>query len=145
MLYARLHADGATMNGFTLQLQGATESVKFEQVSTFVGNDASGSFGILPGHARFMSALSEGLARFRVRNQHWQYIALPGALLYFHENSLSINCQYYLLDDDYQRISQTLQQHLSDEQDNLRNIKKSLFQMEEEVLKRLWKIKQFSS
>ncbi len=57
---------------------------------SFVGEDASGSFGMLAGHARFMTALSFGLARFRRGRDAWQYLALPGAVLYFAEQRLWI-------------------------------------------------------
>ncbi len=50
---------------------------------SFIGEDASGSFGLQAGHARFMTILEFGLARFRTAEADWQYLALPGALLYF--------------------------------------------------------------
>ena len=77
------------MKGFTLQLQDATRSQQLPGVTTFVGEDASGSFGILADHARLMTSLAVGLARFRVGEGPWQYLALPGGLLYFHDNRLT--------------------------------------------------------
>lgn len=128
------------MNTFTLKLHDATRSEQIMEVSTFVGEDNSGSFGILAGHARLMTALIIGLARFRVGEGKWQYLALPGGVLYFHDNILTINTRRYLLDDDYMRISQALQQQLLAEEEQLHSIKKSLHQMEEEVFKRLWEM-----
>ncbi|MFC1747208.1 F0F1 ATP synthase subunit epsilon [Pseudomonadota bacterium] len=128
------------MKSFTLQLQDATQSQQFEGVTTFVGEDASGSFGVLAGHARMMTSLVIGMARFRTGQQSWQYLAVPGALLYFHNNVLSLSTRRYLLDDDYERISEALQQQLVVEEEKMHNMKKSLYHMEEEVLKRLWKL-----
>jgi len=100
------------MKSFTLQLQDAAHTEQINGVTTFVGEDASGSFGILAGHARMMTSLVFGLARFRIGNTPWQYLALPGALLYFKDNTLSLSTRRYLLDDNYERISTLLQEQL---------------------------------
>ncbi len=128
------------MKVFTLRLQDATHAEEIAGVSSFVGEDASGSFGILAGHARMMTSLVIGLTRFRVGEQAWQYLALPGAVLYFHNNLLTLNTRHYLLDDDYMRISAALQEQLLAEEEKLRTIKESLHHMEEEVLKRMWQM-----
>lgn len=127
------------MKSFTLRLQDATHAEEIAGVTSFVGEDASGSFGILAGHARLMTSLIIGLARFRVDNEAWQYLAMPGAVLYFHDNVLTLSTRRYLLDDDYMRISQALQQQLLAEEEKLHTMKESLHHMEEEILKRLWK------
>ncbi len=126
------------MNSFTLQLQDATRAETITGVSSFVGEDASGSFGILAGHARMMASLIIGLARYRVGEEAWQYLALPGAVLYFHGDVLTLSTRHYLRDSDYMRISQALQQQLLAEEEKLYAMKKSLRHMEEEVFKRLW-------
>jgi F-type H+-transporting ATPase subunit epsilon len=109
-------------------------------VTSFVGEDASGSFGILAGPARMVTSLIIGLARFRTGEDAWRYLALPGAVLYFHDNVLTLSTRHYLLDADYMRISQALQQQLLAEEETLHTMKQSLRHMEEEVLKRLWEM-----
>ena len=126
------------MRTFTLILQDATHTQQTKQVTSFVGEDATGSFGILAGHARMMTSLVFGLARFRTGENAWQYLALPGAVLYFNNNELSLSTRRYLVDDDYERISIALREQLLAEENDLRELKKSLHHMEEEVLKRLW-------
>ena len=128
------------MKTFRLTLSDATRRETFEEVISFVGEDASGSFGILAGHARLMTALLFGLARFRRADGHWRYLAFPGALLYFVNDELSISTRRYLLDDDYGRISVALQEQLLAEEEGLRVMKESLHRMEEELLRRLWEI-----
>ena len=128
------------MKPFTLQLQDATRAQEIAGVTSFVGEDATGSFGILAGHARFMTTLVIGLARFRLGERPWQYLAVPGAVLYFDQNVLTLNTRHYLLDEDYMRISQSLQEQLLAEEEKLRTTKESLHQMEEQVLKRLWEM-----
>ena len=123
---------------FTLRLQDATRTQEITGVTSFVGEDASGSFGILAGHARMLTVLITGLARFRVGPDSWQYLAVPGALLYFRDNVLTLSTRRYLLDADYTRISQALQQQLLAEEEKLHNMTTSLHRMEEAMLKRLW-------
>ena len=128
------------MKPFILKLQDATRSEEITNVTSFVGEDASGSFGILAGHARMMTSLIIGLARFRIGEGTWKYLALPGAVLYFYDNVLTLSTRRYLLDDDYMRISQALQQQLLAEEEKLHTMKESLHHMEEETLKHLWEI-----
>jgi len=126
------------MKRFTLLLQDATHTERINDVASFVGEDASGSFGILAGHARLMTSLLFGLARFRIDDKPWQYLAMPGAVLYFRDNELSISTRRYLIDNSYERISAALQEQFVTEETELHAIKKSLHQMEEQLLKRLW-------
>lgn len=128
------------MKTFTLRLQDATRAEDITGVTSFVGEDASGSFGILASHARMMTSLVIGLARFRIGKAAWQYLALPGAVLYFHDNVLTLSTRRYLLDDDYMRISRVLEQQLLAEEEKLHAMKESLHHMEEEILKRLWRM-----
>jgi F-type H+-transporting ATPase subunit epsilon len=128
------------MKTFTLALHDATRSEEIANVVSFVGEDISGSFGIMPDHARLLTSLVVGLARIRLSRGNWQYLALPGAVLYFRDNRLTISTRRYLLDDDYKRISRVLREQLLAEEEKLYSIKKSLHQMEKEVLKRLWEM-----
>jgi len=125
---------------FTLQLQSATQFERIEGVSSFAGEDASGAFGMLAGHARLMTSLVFGLARYRIGDDPWTFLALPGGVLYFFDDQLFISTRRYLRDRDYDRISAALQEQLLVEEQGLRQVKDSLHRMEEEMLKRLWQM-----
>jgi F-type H+-transporting ATPase subunit epsilon len=125
---------------FTLRLQDATRSEQISDVVSFVGEDASGSFGVLAGHIRFLTCLVAGLARFRSADGGWKYLALPGAVLYFKDDVLTLSTRHYLVDEDYTRISEALKQELMDEEEKLQSMKESLRRMEENILKRLWQM-----
>jgi F-type H+-transporting ATPase subunit epsilon len=140
MLYARIDA-GAVMNRFVLNLFDASHEQRIEGVTSFVGEDASGSFGIQANHARFMTTLVFGLARFRLETEEWQYLALPGAVVYFNNNELSISTRHFLIDTDLERISALLEQQLIAEEENLRVTKDSLHRMEQAMLKRMMSLK----
>jgi F-type H+-transporting ATPase subunit epsilon len=128
------------MNTFTLLLQDTRRSQRIEAVSSFVAEDDSGSFGICANHARMMTALVTGLARFRAAAGDWQYLAMPGAVLYFRDNVLTLSTRHYLHDHDYTRISAALQEQLLAEEEQLRSTRGSLRRMEESLLRRLWEI-----
>ena len=129
------------MRSFVLHLQDATRHERIEGVNSFVGEDDSGSFGLLAGHARFVTSLIFGLARFRVEGGPWQYLAVPGALLYFVDNELTISTRRYLRDEDYERISTALSEQLVAEEESLRDMKEQLRRMEQEMLRRLWEMR----
>ncbi|NIW85716.1 MAG: F0F1 ATP synthase subunit epsilon [Gammaproteobacteria bacterium] len=129
------------MSTFTVDLQGASRAERIEGVRSFIGEDATGSFGVLPGHARFMTVLEFGLARLRTTDGPWQYLALPGGLLYFVDDHMSIVVRRYLKDEDYERISRVLREQMLAEEENLRSVKESLRGMEEELLRRMWEMR----
>ena len=131
------------MKCFSLQLFDSRRSERFDGITDFVGEDSSGSFGILAGHARMMTVLVFGLARFRTGSDtSWRYLALPGALLYFDDNTLTLASRHYLIDDDYERISARLADELLSEEEQLHDVKESLQRMEEAMLKRIWELGQ---
>lgn len=125
------------MRAFVLHLQSATQYERIKGVTSFVGEDRSGKFGILPGHARMITSLIFGLARFCTAEREWRYLALPGALLYFVDDQLYLNTRRYLSDTDYERISVVLEEQLRDEEEKLRGMKESLQRLEAEMFKRL--------
>lgn len=131
------------MNSFSLNLHDSNGSEHISGVTSFVAEDDSGSFGIQAHHTRFMTSLNFGLARYRcstdINNKgKWQFLALPGAILYFDRNTLTINTRRYLRDDDFERISQALQERLLSEERKLDSMKGSIRHMEKELLKRMW-------
>ena len=128
------------MNGFLVSLHSATQSERLEQVASFVGEDASGSFGLMRGHARFVTSLVFGMARVRYLDGRREYLALPEAVAYFDCDVLTLSSRRYLRDADYSRISRRLRDELLQEETQLVEIKHSLEQMERAMLVRLWRL-----
>lgn len=126
---------------FVLKLMDSTRTERIDDVEAFVGRDRSGSFGILARHERMMTSLDFGLARFRRAGGSWQYLAVPGALVYFHDDELELSTRHYLIDADYKRISAAVEAELTAEEAELESTKTSLRRMEEEVMKRLWRLR----
>ena len=126
---------------FVLNLFDATHEQRITGVTSFVGEDSTGSFGIQSNHARFMTTLTFGLARFRLGADDWQYLALPGAVVYFNNNELTISTRHFLIDTDLERISALLERQLITEEENLRATRESLYRMEQAMLKRMLMLK----
>ena len=124
-----------------MHLESATQYERVEDVVSFIGADDSGSFGIMAGHSRTMTLLRFGLARFRVAAGNWEYLALPGALAYFIDEQLHVTTRRYVRGTNYEQITATLRDELRSEEDSLEQLKRSLRRLEEEMFKRLWKIK----
>lgn len=125
------------MRTFRLILRDPIHCETIDYVSSFTGEDTSGRFGILANHARCMTRLVFGLARFRVRDGAWQYLAMPGAVLYFDNNVLTLNSRRVLRGDNFQSISQQLSELLAVEEQNLLDMKRNLQRIEENILRYL--------
>jgi F-type H+-transporting ATPase subunit epsilon len=138
MLYARHDESHRTLNTFVLHLQSATQYERIADVASFVAEDDSGSFGILAGHARAITCLTLGLARFRTADGAWRFLAVPGGVLYFVDNQLYVNTRHYFHDSDASRIGSVLREELLAEEEKLHGIKESLQRLEEAMLKRMW-------
>lgn len=129
------------MKSIMVLLQDVTHKQQYDDVTSFIGEDLSGGFGILPDHDRFMTSLVTGLCRFKTMQHGWLYVASASAMLYFHHNQLCLTTRHFLIDSDYGRISEALSEQLVEEETRLHGQKQSLRRMEEEVLKRLWKLR----
>ncbi len=128
------------MNSFVLNLQSSSQSERIKGVCSFVGQDDSGSFGIQAGHARMLTVLRYGLARYRTDNDTWVYLAMPGAVVYCIDNQLFVTTRRYFTDTNYQRISTTLLNQLLQEEEALQQVKENISRLEQEMLRRLWQL-----
>ncbi|MCP9443249.1 MAG: hypothetical protein NNA20_11710 [Nitrospira sp.] len=128
------------MKTFTLHVQDAVRTERIEEVVSFIGRDASGSFGILAGHERFVTVLEFGLARFRRLDRPWEYLALPEAVLYVTGDDVKICTRRFFRDNDYERICRDLDERLRIEEAELRDIKNRVHQLQQELLRRLWQV-----
>ena len=130
------------MAGFTLHLQDATQYERIEGVTSFVGEDASGQFGLLPGAERFMTMLELGLARFRSGAEApWRFVAVSGGLVYFVDGALYLSTSHFVLGDDPRALADELEAIQEAEEAQVQAFRKSLHQMEEEMFRRLWRLR----
>ena len=87
-----------------------------------------------------MTCLTFGLARYRHVDETWQFLAVPGAIVYFLDNQLYVNARRYVCGEDYGTVSSTLKQELRLEEEKLQDLKENLTRLEKEMFKRLWEM-----
>jgi F-type H+-transporting ATPase subunit epsilon len=125
------------MKTFPVVFQDAAGSDTIEGVVSFIGEDRSGSFAVRHGHARFVTALVMGLARLRLEDDSWRYVALPGAVACFDEGTMTVATRRYLIGDDFNEISEALEVQLASEERKLASIRQGLRRMEQHLLERI--------
>jgi F-type H+-transporting ATPase subunit epsilon len=71
------------MASLTLMLLDGSRMQRIERVASLVAADASGQFGVLAGHAEFVTLLEPGLWRYRIEGEaSWHHAAGAGGLLH---------------------------------------------------------------
>lgn len=125
------------MKTFQVQLLATERGDTLNGVVSFVGEDASGSFGLMVNHVRFMTILSFGLIRMKLSDGKQLFVGLPGGLLYFFDNELKISTRRYLLGDDPHSIAGALTQEMLTEEQALAQTRRKLHQLEANMLTRV--------
>jgi F-type H+-transporting ATPase subunit epsilon len=130
------------MTTFRLELLAPDRGETVEAVQSFVGEDASGSFGLMARHARFMTVLSFGLARLQLADGQRRYVGMPGGLLYFRDNVLRISTRRYRIGEDAAAIGSALAQEILAEEQALSQTLRKLHRLEAEMLQRFAQLEQ---
>ena len=128
------------MTALSLSLQSPSLSQRIDGVTSLVARDRSGSFGVLPGHARMITLIEAGLLRFRRSGETWEYVACAIGLLYVLGADVRLCTSRFLTGTDYGRLSEALEAQLRAEQNALKSQRSSVARMEEEMVRRLWRL-----
>lgn len=125
------------MNTFVLNLLDSRDAERFDQVAQFIGADDSGSFGVLAGHARMVAVLRYGLARFVDSAGRWRYLALPGGVLSFAGNELTLVTVRYFLGDERGSITRQLAAEMARTDSDVHRSRATLAEIEHSLVRRL--------
>lgn len=125
------------MNTFSLILFDSSQVQHFDAVTQCIAADATGSFGILAGHERLVAVLRYGLLRFSNGTGTWHYAALPGGVLRFANNHLSVITSRYFTGDDAQVLVTQLEAEMAREDSDVSNARATLAQIEQTLMQRL--------
>lgn len=125
------------MRSFALSLYDNHGVDCFDDVVQFVAADDSGSFGLLAGHARFVAVLRYGLARFVDSSGRWRYLALPGGVLNFSGNHLSLATVRYFLGEDRAGICRQLDEEMARTDSLVHAARSTLAEIEQTLVRRL--------
>lgn len=111
-------------NGEGMTLRVATPlavAVSETGVASVRAEDASGSFGILPGHADFLTVLGPSVLRWRGADKVWRYCALRGGVLRVSDGArVEIACREAVPGDDVAALEALVRQRIADQEDAAR-------------------------
>jgi F-type H+-transporting ATPase subunit epsilon len=125
------------MNSFRLSLFDSAGADRFERVRQFIGADGSGAFGILAGHEPMVVALRYGLARFQDDADLWRYVALPGGILRFKDNALSVATVRYFLGDEPTSLVAQLENEMARDDSELSAARQTMAKIDHSLMRRL--------
>lgn len=125
------------MSAFSLSFCGAGTIERFDGVVRFVGADGGGSFGILPHHEATVAVLRWGLARFEDTSGTWRYAALPGGVLRFAGDAMTIVAARYFIGTDRAALAERLAADLARADSALRTMRDTLDGIERTLVRRL--------
>lgn len=76
-----------------------------DDVAHLRAEDETGAFGILPGHADFLTALSLSVVSWRDRQDHEHHLAVRGGMLEVRDGkTITIATREAIVDDDLHRL-----------------------------------------
>lgn len=125
------------MNSFSLTLLDNRGSDIFSNVTHFIGADADGCFGVMAGHMHMVAILRYGLARFCDQTGVWRYLALPGGVLRFFDNRLTICTVRYFLGENRELICQSLADEMTQLDSEIHAARATLSEIERSLMRRL--------
>lgn len=133
------------MNSFVVRLLSPQADERLDDIVAFVGEDPSGQFSIRAHHECFITALVPGLSRLHHADDHWDYLAQPGAVLHVADNHLTLVTRDFLRSADLHAVSRMLEERFAAEEAALHDVREQLRQMEREMLHRLWQLQRESA
>ncbi len=125
------------MKSFALTLLDTRGSERFDNVTQFIGADTNGSFGILSGHIHTVVLLRYGLARFTDDEGVLYYLTLPGGVLRFIDNQLTVTTVRYFLGKDRDEICQRLVDEMAQTDSEVYTVRKMLSEIERMLVRRM--------
>lgn len=131
------------MKSFALSLLDNRGGDQFDHIVQFIGADANGSFGILAGHMHCVAVLRYGLARFCDQEGIWRYLALPGGVLRFLGNQLTITSVRYFLGDEPDLICDRLAEEMARTDSEVHSARATLSEIERSLVRRLAELSQY--
>lgn len=100
--------------------------------------DASGSFGILPGHADFMTVLPVSILRWRDSADVMHYCALRGGVLSVSNGtSVEVACRQGMLGDDLEQLAAEVAEFEAEERDAEKRARTSEMKMHASAVRQI--------
>ncbi|SFH43072.1 F0F1 ATP synthase subunit epsilon [Modicisalibacter xianhensis] len=100
-------------------------------------DDASGSFGLLPGHVDFLTVLSPSVVRWRCQAGHQGYCAVNSGVLSLVGHELRIACREGVTGDDLDALEARVHQTRDYQQDNIRQARVEHLRLHTQAVRQL--------
>lgn len=126
-----------TPSVYEIVINGATQTYQQSGVTSFVGHDLTGSFGILASREPLLTCLRPGMARFCAGDQ-WHYIAQPGAVLIFANNQLRLSTSQFVVSDEPGSLVPFITKEWLAAETDAGHTKRSVAQVEQALARKLW-------
>ncbi|MEI2386898.1 F0F1 ATP synthase subunit epsilon [Breoghania sp. JC706] len=109
-----------------------------EAVVSIRAEDASGSFGILSGHADFLTSLAISVVRWMRKDQTWGFCAVRGGVLTVaHGSAVSIATREAVAGDDLATLDQVVLERFHKELDEERTQNVEATRLHLDMIRRL--------
>lgn len=99
--------------------------------------DASGSFGLLPGHVDFLTVLSPSVVRWRFGADGQGYCAVHSGVLSLAGRELRIACREGVLGDDLEALEMQVHQAREQERETLRQARVEQLRLHTQAVRHL--------
>lgn len=126
------------MTGLNLLLLDGVRRQAFAGVRSLVAEDASGQFGLQPGHEDFITVLEPGLWRWR-SDEGWHWAGSTGGLLHCRRAGAEVRIvsRRFVLDDEPEALRRRLDAMLAAEHSLRLSTRESRIELETVLRKRL--------
>lgn len=92
-----------------------------ESIVSLRAEDASGDFGIRPGHADFLTVIGAGVMRWRRKNEPWRFCALRGGIFYVAGGTaVNVTCREALLSERLAGLEEKIREARAAQVDSMR-------------------------
>ena len=112
----------------------AVESVK--DISFFRAEDPSGSFGILPRHTEFITALEPSTAIAVIRGKE-HYYAFNGGILSFKNNFLTVTAKEFVQSDKLDELAEKIKRSFREKEEKERRFSENIENLQQTFIKKL--------
>lgn len=128
------------MNEFECFIFTPQGTLQESHLVSFVGRDATGSFGIRPKRFSFTTILEYGITKMKNSKGDQIYYAIAGGALEFRKEKLTIVTSYAVKSAEIEGLADELEAYITAERTRSDKIKLSIKKLDEEILKRLHKM-----
>lgn len=109
-------------------------------IASLRGEDASGGFGILPGHADFVTVIDAGVLRWRKSTGHWHYCVVRGGIFTVSGGrEVHVACRDAVIGDDLPKLQAQVAESRHAREDAARRTRTQSARLHARAIRRLMK------